>query len=212
MYMPTRTLATVVLAAGGSTRLGRSKQLLRRAARPLLLDACLAAEAVTPGRVVVVLGAERLRLRRLLSRALPGLRFAHNPAWRDGMAGSLRRGLAKLPRRAAAALVTLADQPHVDAAALGALVQAWRRRPGRPAAADYDGRVGVPAVLPRARWREVGNGDQGARALLRSETRITRVAMPEARLDLDTPDDAARLRRAPRRLRTRRRSARAWRS
>ena len=69
------------------------------------------------------------------------------------MATSLRAGLAAVPRTVRAALVLLVDQPRVDAAALARLVAAWRRRPGMPAAARYDGRIGVPAMLPRRRWR-----------------------------------------------------------
>ncbi|HEY3518768.1 MAG TPA: NTP transferase domain-containing protein, partial [Gammaproteobacteria bacterium] len=115
--------------------------------------------------------------------------------WKRGMATSLLAGLAAVPRRAQAALVLLVDQPRVDAAALHRLVSAWRRRPGVPAAARYAGRAGVPAVLPRRHWREVRalRGDEGARALLR-DRRVTVVEMPEAALDVDTPEDLLGLR------------------
>jgi CTP:molybdopterin cytidylyltransferase MocA len=112
------------------------------------------------------------------------------------MAASLRAGLAAAPRTARAALVLLVDQPRVDAAALARLVTAWRRRPGVPAAAGNDARVGVPAVLPRRHWRGLKHmkGDQGARALLRGHAALTLVAMPEAALDIDTPADLLKLR------------------
>jgi molybdenum cofactor cytidylyltransferase len=88
----------------------------------------------------------------------------------------------------------LVDQPHVDAAALVRLVAAWRRRPGIPAAARYDGRIGVPAVLPRRHWRALKSlrGDEGARALLRGVATLTPVDMPEAAFDVDTPEDLRR--------------------
>jgi molybdenum cofactor cytidylyltransferase len=100
-----------------------------------------------------------------------------------------------VPRATSALLVTLVDQPRVDARALRRLVAAWRRRPGLAAAARYSGRSGVPAVLPRAYRRAVREltGDSGARALLR-DARITVVDMPEAALDIDTPADRAGLR------------------
>jgi CTP:molybdopterin cytidylyltransferase MocA len=114
------------------------------------------------------------------------------------MATSLRAGLAAAPRTAKAVLVMLVDQPQVDARAIKRLLTAWRRRPGVPAAARYDARVGVPAVLPRKNWRNLKalRGDQGARALLRSREALTLVDMPEAALDIDTPADAEKLRRA----------------
>ena len=111
------------------------------------------------------------------------------------MGTSLRAGLAAADRTARAALVLLVDQPLVDAAALARLVAAWRRRPGVPAVARYDGRTGVPAVLPRRHWRALKSlrGDEGARALLRASATLTLVDMPEAALDIDTPADARQL-------------------
>lgn len=202
-------LFSVLLAAGDSSRLGTRKQLLRRRVRPLLLDACRAAAAVTPGRVVVVLGPEALRMRRVLARAVPGTRCVANVRWQSGMGGSLRRGLASLPPDCAAALVSLCDQPEVDARALARLAAAWRRRPRLPAAAAYAGRIGVPAVLPRKFWREIGDSDRGARDVLRRHGTLTVVDMPEAVIDVDTSADAAQLRAAPRRPVRMRRPSRA---
>jgi molybdenum cofactor cytidylyltransferase len=94
--------------------------------------------------------------------------------------------------------VLLVDQPRVDAAAIARLATAWRRRPGRPAAALYDGRAGVPAILPRRYWRaaQALHGDRGARALLRDAQAATLVDMPEAALDVDSPSDVDAMRRA----------------
>lgn len=190
-------LACVLLAAGSSRRLGSPKQLVRFKARPLLAHALTAPHAALPSApVVIVLGAHALRLRALVRRAAAGAHVAYNARWADGMAGSLATGLRAVPAATAAVLVTLVDQPHVDARALRRLVAAWRRRPGLAAAARYSGRSGVPAVLPRALWRAVRTleGDAGARALLQGP-RVTLVEMPEAALDIDTAADIERFAR-----------------
>jgi molybdenum cofactor cytidylyltransferase len=186
-----------LLAAGGSRRLGAAKQLIRYRTRPLLAHALAAARGALPrAPLIVVVGSEALRLKLVVRRARCGARIVANPRWRAGMATSLRSGLAAVPRTARAALVLLVDQPRVDAAALTRLVGAWRRRPGVPAAARYDRRTGVPAVLPRRHWSALKllQGDQGARALLRGAPSITLVEMPEAALDIDTPADLLELR------------------
>ena len=146
--------------------------------------------ALPQAPLIVVLGREALRLMLVLRRMQCRARIVRNSRWSLGMATSLREGLAAVPRSARAALVLLVDQPHVDAAALQRLVAAWRRRPGVPAAARYSGSAGVPAVLPRRRWREVRalRGDEGARVLLRDRP-ITLVEMSEAGFDVDTPED-----------------------
>lgn len=193
-----RRLAAVLLAAGGSRRLGTPKQLLRRRIRPLLVSAVEALHAATGGPVIVVVGAHALRLRGALRRAGAPSIVVHNSGWSTGLAGSLRAGLNAIGSAAEAALICLTDQPDVDAMALGRLIAAWQRRPHAPAAARYGGRVGVPAILPRRSWRAVAGlaGDEGARALLRGHANITIVEMPEAAFDVDTPTDAARLRQA----------------
>jgi molybdenum cofactor cytidylyltransferase len=190
-----RDVACVLLAAGASRRLGFPKQLLRRRGQPLLVHAIEAVRGAAPqAPLIVVLGASALRLRSVVRRAARNAVVVRNPRWSDGLATSLNAGLAAVPARSCAILVLLVDQPGVDARSLRNLLAAWRRRPGAAAAAFYAGRAGVPAVLPRNYWRAIRalDGDAGARTLLLSAS-ITRVPMPEAELDIDTPADVARL-------------------
>jgi CTP:molybdopterin cytidylyltransferase MocA len=189
-----RRIACIVLAAGGSRRLGFPKQLVRRRARSLLAHALAAARGALPhSPLIVVLGADVLRLRLAVRRAAPRVLVVYNRHWAGGLASSLNAGLAAVPQATRSILVTLVDQPNVDERSLLRLLQAWRRRPGVAAAAQYAGRPGVPAVLPRRYWRVIRTlrGDTGARALLRGSG-LTIVDMPEAELDIDTRADLAR--------------------
>jgi molybdenum cofactor cytidylyltransferase len=184
-------LACVLLAAGGSRRFGTAKQLARYRGRTLLAHAVEAARRALPrAPLVVVVGADALRLMLVVRRMHRNARVVVNQSWAQGMATSLRAGVAAVPPGARAALVLLVDQPRVDAAALRRLIAAWRRRPEAPAAARYAGQTGVPAILPRRGWRALRalTGDEGARRLLR-DGRVTLVELPEAAFDVDTPAD-----------------------
>src|SRR5947199_10199355 len=81
-------VAVAVLAAGGSTRMGRPKQLLPFGGRSLLRHAAEAAVAAECGPVVVILGAGADRLRPELD-GLP-VAVAVNPEWELGPGTSVR--------------------------------------------------------------------------------------------------------------------------
>jgi molybdenum cofactor cytidylyltransferase len=183
-------LYAIVLAAGASTRFGSAKQLVRIAGRPLLHTAVSRAVEVAGSAVIVVLGARAAELAPLLT---------HSPAtvvinrdWREGIASSIRAGVARLPAACNGVMLVLADQAAVTAEDLKRLLGTWRRQPEYVAAALYAGGMGVPAVFPRSRFRDLSElrGDVGARALLqRSPDRVVRVPMESAALDIDTPED-----------------------
>jgi CTP:molybdopterin cytidylyltransferase MocA len=190
----TSGLAGIVLAAGGATRFGAPKQLAQFQGISLVKRAVRLAAACCPRGVCVVTGAygDAVRAELAGSRVL----LAHNADWSAGLASSIRRGIEALPPHATACLLMLCDQAMIDAPDLQRLVEAWMSVPGRPAAAQYQGALGVPAVFPRHCWRALQalEGDRGARGLLATLDEVTRVPLPSAVFDVDTPADLARLR------------------
>ena len=187
-------LHAIVLAAGGSTRFGSAKQLVRMGDRPLLsLIAGRAAEVVGHA-LIVVLGSGAAGLTPLLKHS-PGS-VVVNRHWREGLASSIRAGVARLPSSCAGVMLVLADQACVTAQDLQRLAGAWRRQPLGIAAARYGATVGVPAIFPQHLFGELMElkGDTGARALLRRHAdRVVKVPMASAAFDLDTPDDLLEL-------------------
>jgi molybdenum cofactor cytidylyltransferase len=186
-------IGAVVLAAGGSSRLGRPKQLLWHRGRSLLRRA--AEEALASGcePVVVVLGAEAGRLAPELA-GLP-VKPVVNERWADGMSTSLRLGVEALGPVVEACVLLLCDQPSVTAALLRGLVEAHRHG-HRLAGCEYGDALGVPALFDRSLFPELLNlgGDRGARPVLAAHAaEAARIAFPEGVLDIDTPEDAARL-------------------
>jgi len=188
-------VAAVVLAAGGSTQLGRPKQLLEHGGEPLVRRAGHAALGAGADPVIIVLGAHAETVRH----ALDGLAVTVvvNDAWVKGLASSLAAGVraALDTSDCEAVLVTLADQPLVDAAALGRLVAAFPGPTG-VVASTYGDALGVPALFARAHATDLMGltGDAGAGRWLRAHReQVVGVPMDAAALDVDTAEDVVRL-------------------
>jgi molybdenum cofactor cytidylyltransferase len=187
-------LHAILLAAGGSSRLGRSKQLLELQGEPLVRRAARLLTEVTP-RVTVITGARV----ELVSEALAGLAIdeRHNPRWREGVGGSIALATGDFESGTRAALILLCDQYRIDAADLRALVSAWRNAPENITAARWGEKFGPPVIFPDRFFKALGRlrGDLGARQLLvEHRARVHYVDLPNAAFDVDDAADLDRLR------------------
>lgn len=192
--------AAVVLAAGGSTRLGQPKQLLSRQGEPLVRRSARLALETLPRQLLVVAGAGAGDVAAAL-RGLP-CEIVLNAGWRAGLGSSLRAAAAQLGETDLV-LVCGCDQPALELHHLQALLQGARALPTRCAATRHGDVLGVPAVLPRD-WfdglRDGGMPDiDGARGFGGRLRRLPAgsvhaVRAPELELDVDTPDDLRRAR------------------
>jgi molybdenum cofactor cytidylyltransferase len=185
----------VILAAGASTRMGTPKQLLPVGGRPLLVRAVEAALGSPAWPVVVVLGAHADQIQPVLAR-FPVL-IADNPAWPEGMASSIRAGVATLhqfSRHLDAALLALCDQPAFSSDTIARLVSAYHSTGRSIVAAGFAGRLAAPALFGHEHFSTLAHltGEEGARSLLNDNPdRVAAVELPELAVDLDTPDDLA---------------------
>ncbi len=101
----------IVLAAGGSSRMGQSKQLLVWKGRPLVWHAVNTARRAGLNPVVVVLGPEAAKVRQALSDQ--PVVFIENPNWAMGQSTSVQAGLRAVERVAEAVVFLLCDTPFV---------------------------------------------------------------------------------------------------
>lgn len=139
----------LILAAGGSTRLGQPKQLLPFHGTTLLGWVMAQVTAATSlDEVVVVLGGSSAEIRA--REDLAAVTVVENPDFAQGCSSSYRVGVAAVDRRAAAVAVLLGDQPGVDCAVIDRVVEAWRRNQGRIVVASYRDQPGHPIIFPRS--------------------------------------------------------------
>lgn len=183
-------LTAVVLAAGAGERFGGPKQLAELDGRPLLahvVGTALAHPAID--RVVVVLGARSDAVRAALPAGRLPVDVVVCPDWADGPSASLRCGLAALD--GSDALVLLADQPRLPAAAIDRVLA----QPDQLVRATVDGRPGHPVLL-RGSWpaRIATLADEERRTLLKAEARPVEIGDLGGSDDVDRPADLERLR------------------
>lgn len=188
-------LPLVILAAGGSSRLGQPKQLIVFEGKTLLRRAVETALAVEKAGVKtpvgVVLGANFDACRETLD-GLPVV-ILKNDDWPEGMAGSVRQAAAWATEHGAdGLLLLLCDQPFVTAELLQNILETFRES-GQPlVASDYGNGVrGVPVLVGNRFFAELQilGGDRGAQSVLRSfPNALATVSFPEGQFDVDTPE------------------------
>lgn len=192
-------VAAVVLAAGASTRMGEPKPLVTLGGRTMLATVLDAVAGSSVDETVVVLGAEADRVRRAVS--MNGVQVVENPRFAEGMSSSLRAGVAALSPTTDAFFVVLADAPFVRSSTFDALQAARERTGARIALPTYRGARGNPVLIDRSLADEVERitGDRGCRELrFRHPTEVVEVPVddPGVLVDVDTPEEAARVRQA----------------
>lgn len=178
-------IPALILAAGSGRRMGGPKARLVLDGETLLQRTVRIARAAGCTPVVAVVGDWD-----------PGamdssVHVVRNPDAAEGMASSLRHGIAALPGSADAVLVLAIDQPAVEAPLLLRLLLLHAAQEGAvPVACAYEGSLGIPAILPARFFPELLalEGDRGAKGLLLRENAQT-VPFPEGAWDLDTPED-----------------------
>jgi len=193
----TAAVGLIVLAAGGSSRLGHPKQLLPYRGRTLLRHAAETALLSVCRPVIVVLGAQPDRLRPELSGL--DVRVVDNPGWEAGMGSSIRAGLAALETASpdgAGLVLMLCDQPLITPDSLDALVRAFDDTGSPLVASAYADTRGVPAFFSRALFPELRAlpDAQGAKPIImRHAANAIALPLPAGVWDVDTEADYNRL-------------------
>ncbi|CCP16594.1 nucleotidyltransferase family protein [Stenotrophomonas maltophilia] len=189
--------AVVVLAAGGSTRLGQPKQLLTRQGETLIHRVVRLSLELAPSQALVVVGANA----QAVTSSIAGLDATPvtNHHWERGLASSLQVAGTHLLPAVAAVMVVACDQPAIEHSHLQALLSGARASASGCAGTRHGNVLGVPAVVPRAWFNSAGaTGDRGFGARLRQLPidAVHALQAPELGLDIDTPEDLARARLA----------------
>jgi molybdenum cofactor cytidylyltransferase len=191
------TESVILLAAGSSSRLGQSKQLLKTREVPLLLNTVKAALDAEFKHVVVVLGSNFEAHKAVISH-LP-VDLINHIEWNRGMGSSLKCGLTHLLKSnpdTSAIVITVCDQPFLKASHLKKLSEKYHQASFSIVASQYNHTLGVPALFDRSLFDQLLNleDSQGAKVVIqKNKDQVTFVDWPEGHIDIDTVEDLRHL-------------------
>ena len=191
-------VAGIVLAAGASTRMGKTKQLLP-AGDETLIERVLG-EVLNAGldKVILVLGHRAQKVKGVVTSVFsqPKLDIIENPRYRLGISSSIVAGISAVENTHDHVMIFLADMPYVHTDLINLLLRRYLASRMKIGAIKGAQRPGHPVVFSRELYPELKNlrGDIGARSLLRKYRGCICLIEPEDRYDstdIDTPKDYA---------------------
>ncbi|HET7846329.1 MAG TPA: nucleotidyltransferase family protein [Acidimicrobiia bacterium] len=188
----------MILAAGGSRRLGRPKQLEPWGDTNLLGHVVARTNEFPVEEVWVVVGYEADRI--LAETELGEAGVVENPEWEEGIASSIRVGLDALTRlsRCDQALIVIGDQPAVPVEVVDELLASHARADRPVSVPKYRYTSGNPVLVDRLLWPRLMSleGDEGAGRLWQAHPEwVNEVWFSDlAPRDVDTERDVTELR------------------
>lgn len=190
--------SALILAGGAGRRFGGGKLLAPLAGAPLIRRTVEAVIAAEFAETIAVTGFENAAIRAALSGI--SCRIVHAEGWIEGMAATLRTGIAALSPEAQGVCIFLGDMPIIPADLCAGLVQAAQAA-GFAARPWVTGKPGHPVAFTRAAFTDLAQmtGDRGAVALLKQHpNNVAYLDTSEvgALLDIDYPADLAAAERA----------------
>ncbi|MEQ9413111.1 MAG: nucleotidyltransferase family protein [Cyclobacteriaceae bacterium] len=183
----------LLLAAGSSSRMGQSKQLLSINGKPLLQKTVEELLAANIGEVIVVLGANAAAHRKVIADY--SVIIIENDQWQNGMGSSIKAGLKYITSQLPdlnALIISVCDQPYLTSGHFKEIIRIYSNSKKSIVASTYNETVGVPVLFDRSHFKNLSQiqDEEGAKKVMqRHKSEVVSVSFPLGNIDLDTMED-----------------------
>jgi xanthine/CO dehydrogenase XdhC/CoxF family maturation factor/CTP:molybdopterin cytidylyltransferase MocA len=204
-------VTALILAAGGSTRLGRPKQLLPYAGTTLINHVLKQVLLSSCDEIIVVVGAHAELIKQEISSLQnpslqnPKITTITNEKWQTGIGSSISCGIKHITRnnsqrKAAEAVVILTcDQPLISAGHIDELVNTYtsantnnqlKTSAHLAIASAYKDTIGIPALFSQELFGKLNelDNEQGAKKIL-LDCQAMAIPFSGGEFDIDTKKD-----------------------
>jgi molybdenum cofactor cytidylyltransferase len=184
---------TVILAAGSSSRLGHTKQLLSFKGKTLLQHVIDEATNAGASPIVVVLGSKADEISKTINRDNVELFF--NEHWEQGMASGIAGGVDKaiaLDGNIEQLIVAVCDQPFISASSFKQLYATQKKSNQHIVASAYADTIGTPDLFTKKYFTDLLKltGEEGAKKIVISNLEdVATIELPQGAVDIDTIED-----------------------
>ncbi|HEX7557260.1 MAG TPA: selenium cofactor biosynthesis protein YqeC [Leptolinea sp.] len=190
----TEQIASIILAAGNSHRMGQPKALLNWKGIPFV-RAC-ALQAITAGlKPIHIIAGQEFEIIREIVKDLP-VQVIQNLDWNDGQSSSVRLGIKSLPKKIGGAIFQLVDQPQIPVTLMRKLIDEHSMTLAPIILPESGGRRANPVLFDRKSFDALSQlqGDIGGKMVF-SQFPIRSIPWYDESIlmDVDTPEDYRRL-------------------
>jgi molybdenum cofactor cytidylyltransferase len=165
--MKNHKTAAIILAAGGSSRMGQPKQLIKWQGKTFLNHIIEKIDQTNLSPIIIVLGAHSNKIKQTLVENSK-ISIVENTHWQEGLSTSVKLAIEKLPADIDSVIIFLVDQPQVRIETINSLVKKSENSIAEVIIPLKDNKKGNPILIKSSVLKHIDQlrGDKGFKQII----------------------------------------------